>query len=611
MNTNTKLIIIMTFIFLGLVTATIINVAVNFREYAYNNAIEKSKMTAEIVRDGLTAHMVNGIMDKREFFLRNIADAKDIEALWIVRSKSVVEQYGTGFKNESIRDAIDKSVLTEGKSVRRIIENPDKAVLRVTIPYIASSYGSPDCLQCHAVQEGEVLGAISMEFNIDDIRHAGTLTIVKIFTINLIFMIIAILVTSYYFKPYMHLLHNLQTGIKKAHLGDFSHRFTTKIKGEGKEVAEEMNTLFEKMQGAFGHIKEELHTFVSCNDIAHDDPLYEARSIIHELSDIYKFKKTIELDKDKYAIFERIYHLLEDKFGLKHFALYEVDHTHKERKLLHITHGESFCAHRADTNALECRAYRTSTDVISTDFPDLCSACTQNGELQYVCLPFNINNDYSLVLSISTKEEEELGKISSKISSIEHYLEAAKPVIESRILMGVLRDSSLRDGLTGLYNRRFLEEYIEQEQAQIQRDGTTYDIMMIDIDYFKLVNDTYGHDAGDIVIKELSNILTSSIRESDMSVRYGGEEFLILLRHSTREATLKIAKQIQDTFKGKKFTFGNETIEKTLSIGIAKLPDDNKSMWKVIKYADVALYEAKNTGRDKIVEFTSDMFEWY
>ncbi len=611
MSTNTKILLIVTFIFLGLVSATIVNVAINFREYAYNNAIEKSKMTAEIVRDGLTAHMVNGMMDKREFFLRNIANAKDVEALWVVRSQNVVKQYGTGFKNENVRDAIDKSVLTEGKTIRKIIEDSDRATLRVTIPYIASAYGTPDCLQCHAVQEGEVLGAISMEFNIEEIRHAGTLTIAKIFGINLIFMIIAVFVTNYYFKPYMHLLHNLQKGIKKAHLGDFSHRFTTTIKGEGKEVAEEMNTLFEKMQGAFGNIKEELQTFISRNHFSYDDPLYEARSVIHELANIYKFKKTIELDKDKYAIFERIYHLLERQFDLKHFALYEIDHTHKERKLLHITHGESFCAHRADTNALECRAYRTFTDIISTDFPDLCSSCTKNGELQYVCLPFNINNDYSLVLSISTKEEEELGEISSKISSIEHYLEAAKPVIESKILMDVLRESSLRDGLTGLYNRRFLEEYIEQEQAQIQRDGTPYDIMMIDIDYFKLVNDTYGHDAGDLVIKELSNILTSSIRESDMGVRYGGEEFLILLRHSTHEATIKIATQIHDTFKEKKFTFGNETIQKTLSIGIAKLPDDNKSMWKVIKYADVALYEAKNTGRDKIVEFTSDMFEWY
>lgn len=611
MNTNTKILLIIALIFLGLVTATIVNVAVNFREYAYNNAIEKSKMTAEIVRDGLTAHMVNGIMEKREFFLRNIANAKDVEDLWIVRSDSVIAQYGKGFKNESVRDALDKSVLREGKTVRKVIEDTDRAILRVSIPYIATAYGTPDCLKCHAVQEGEVLGAISMEFNIDDIRQAGTLTIAKIFGISLIFMIIAVFVTNHYFKPYMHLFLNLQQGIKKAHVGDFTHRFTTDIKGEGNSVAEEMNGLFEKMQDAFGNIKEELNTFISRNNISCDDPLYEARSIIHELSNIYKFKKTIELDKDKYAIYERIYYLLQSKFDLTHFALYEVNHARRERKLLYITEGESFCSHKADSDALECRAYRTSTDIISTDFPELCASCTQNGEVEYACLPFNINSDYSFVLSISSKSAEELGDISSKLHSIENYLEAAKPVIESKILMDVLRESSLRDGLTGLYNRRFLEEYIEQEQAQIQRDGSAYDIMMIDIDFFKLVNDTYGHDAGDIVIKSLADILKASIRESDMAIRYGGEEFLILLRHSTHEATMRIASKIHASFKEKKFSFDNETIEKTLSIGIAKLPDDNDSIWKVIKYADTALYEAKNTGRDKIVEFTSDMFDGY
>lgn len=611
MNTNRKILLIVAVMFIGLATATIINVAINFREYAYSNAIEKSKMTAEIVRDGLTAHMVNGIMDKREFFLRNIANSKDVEDLWIVRSDSVISQYGKGFKNEIIRDDIDNIVLSEGKSVRKITEDAGQAILRVSIPYAATAYGSPNCLQCHSVEEGDVLGAISMEFNISDIRHAGTMTIAKIFGINFLFLIIAIIVTNHYIKPYMHLLHNLQQGVKRAHLGDFTYRFTTRLTGEGKEVADEMNGLFEKMQEAFGSIKDQLRTFVARSNISCADPLYEARNIINELSDIYKFKKTIELDNDKYAIYERISYLLKNKFALTHFALYEVNHAQQERKLIYITDDKSFCANKADNAALECRAYRTSTDVISTDFPQLCSSCTQNGKFEYACLPFTINNDFSLVLSISSKSKDELGDISNKIISIKNFLEAAKPVIESKILMDILRESSLRDGLTGLYNRRFLEEYIEQEQAEIQREKIAYDIMMIDIDYFKLINDTYGHDAGDIVIKTLAETLKSSIRDSDMAVRYGGEEFLIMLRHAKYDATMRIAEKIHSAFKEKNFYFNNETVTKTLSIGIARLPQDNDAIWKVIKYADMALYEAKNTGRDKIVEFTPEMFDEY
>nr|WP_275855786.1 GGDEF domain-containing protein [Sulfurimonas sp. MAG313] len=594
-----------------LAAATIINVAINFRDYSYTNALEKSKMTAEVVRDGLTAHMVNGVMDKRNFFLTNISQYEGVKKLWIVRSSKVDSEYGPGLPKEEPRDEMDSRVLKSGLMEKLITENSDTASLRVSIPYIASSLDTPNCLSCHHVNEGDVLGVISMEFDISNTRSVGMFTVLRIFGLNVIFIIIALFLTNYYIKPYMELFANLQQGIKKAHLGNFTHRFTTKIKGEGKEVANEMNQLFEKMQDAFGSIKDELQTFVARSNISDADPLYEARHIIHELSDIYKFKKTIELDKDKYAIYQRIYQLLEQKFELKHFALYEVNHSRKERELLYITQGDSFCSHDADTNALECRAYRTSTDIISTDFPNLCDSCDKNGELEYACLPFIINNDYSLILSISAKEKEELGNISLKVTSIKNYFEAAKPVIESKILMDILKESSLRDGLTGLYNRRFLEEYIEQEQAQIQRDKTAYDILMIDIDFFKLVNDTYGHDVGDTVIRALSDILKESKREADLAIRYGGEEFLILLRHTTPEATQKVADAIHSGFRSKKFTIGSETMQKTLSIGIAKLPQDADSIWKVIKYADIALYEAKNTGRNKIVYFKSEMFEGY
>ena len=92
MNANRKILFIVALMLIGLAVATITNVALNFRDYGFNNAVEKSKMTAEIVRDGLTAHMVNGTMDKREFFLSNISNIKDVQKLWIVRSDNVVKQ---------------------------------------------------------------------------------------------------------------------------------------------------------------------------------------------------------------------------------------------------------------------------------------------------------------------------------------------------------------------------------------------------------------------------------------------------------------------------------------------------------------------------------------
>jgi two-component system, cell cycle response regulator len=215
-----------------------------------------------------------------------------------------------------------------------------------------------------------------------------------------------------------------------------------------------------------------------------------------------------------------------------------------------------------------------------------------------------------LVLSITTWDKKSLNKINMQIASIKNYFEAAKPVIEGKLLMEQLRDTSLRDGMTGLYNRRFLEEFIDKVMSQAKREGETYSVMMLDVDYFKMVNDTYGHDVGDKVIVAIAKLLQTSVRDSDLAIRYGGEEFLIMLHNASDEGVTKIANKIHQEFAAIVFEVGmGETIQKTMSIGISNFPKDADSIWKCIKYADNALYKAKTTGRNKIVLYTPEMSE--
>ncbi|MBU0720303.1 GGDEF domain-containing protein [bacterium] len=610
MGTKSKLLLAVAVLLLGLTTATIINVSLNFREYSIASAIEKSKLTAEIVKDGLTAHMVNGIMDKREYFLNQISEHNDIKSLWLVRSPNVIKQYGEGFNNETVRDAIDTQVLESGEIVQNVVEKTDAIMLRITIPYKAQAYGSQNCLSCHDVQRGDTLGAISMELDISSMRNSGLVTLLKILGINLLFLVIILYLINYYVSPYIKLFSNLQEGIKKAHRGDFRHKFESSVGGDAQSVIAQMNTLFGKMQETFGDIKRNLETFIPQGCSASNDPLYEANSIIGELSDIYKFKKTIELDASKHAVYSRITDILKSKFAIKNFAFYEVNNITGERTLIYISSGKSICiGDIVDADATQCRAHRTKTDVISTEFENLCQTCNAK-QLKYICIPFSINSDASLILSITAQEDVELSRVNAKILNIKNYLEAAKPVIESKILMDKLRDTSLRDGMTGLYNRRFLEEFIDQIMSQANRLDTSYSVMMLDVDFFKMVNDTHGHDVGDKVIVALANVLKENIRDSDLAIRYGGEEFVIMLHNATNEGTLKVAQKIHSEFGKLIFDVGvGETLQKTISIGISKYPTDGDTIWKCIKYADTALYSAKNTGRNKIVEFTSDMFE--
>ena len=609
MQTKSKLLLIVAIMLLGITTATIINVSLNFREYSIKGAMEKSNLAANIVKDGLTAHMINGMMDQREYFLDQISRNKEIDSLWIVRSENVIKQYGEGFKNETIRDAIDKEVLRTGKTVKKITENAEKITLRVTIPYKASNAANyPNCLKCHDVNVDDTLGVISMEFDISAMRNSGLYTILKILGINLLFIIVVLFLINRYIKPYMSLFSNLQDGIKKAYSGDFTHEFETTVGGDAKNVVLQMNTLFHKMQETFGDIKYNLSTFVPQGGVSSADPLHEAKTIINELSDIYKFKKTIELDGSKDMIYSRIVDILRLKYHIKDFTFYEVNNITSKRILIH-TSADTICHKFVDKDAEQCRAFRTKSDVISTEFVNLCKTCDAN-ELRYICIPFTVNEDASLLISITTDTDNEINETSSAIPSIKNYLEAAKPVIESRILMDKLRDTSLRDGMTDLYNRRFLEEFIDQVMSQANRQDETYSVMMLDVDFFKMVNDTYGHDVGDKVIVALAKILKENIRDADLAIRYGGEEFLIMLHNASAEGAINVAKKIHSAFGSIIFNVtANETIQKTISIGIAQFPSDGDSIWKCIKYADTALYSAKSTGRNKIVEFTPDMHE--
>ncbi len=602
-------IITITGLALSILTAvSIIIVALNFRDYGIDSAKEKSKLTAELVRDGLTAHMINGMMDKREFFIRKVSHSRNINDLWIVRAKSVIDQFGPGLDFEGVRDSVDEKVLKEGKAVNEVTENKDAVYLRVTIPYTANYQDSPDCLSCHNAKDGEVLGAISMVIDVSEVRKSGLLTIIKIFLTSLIFLIITIYFINRYINPYLDLFDSLTSGIKKAHDGDFTHIVETNLKDEGGDVAKWLNELFEKLQETFVDIDKKISMLIGYRQGLSKNPLINVKTIIEELADIYKFKRTIEFDESRHEIYDRVIFVLNDKIKIKNFALYEVDLVSNRRNIIFATNiDEINCDAKVENNVRACRAIRINSTVYSDDFDKVCHNFASPNEYKHICIPFNINSQKSLLLILKSSESSENERIKVMLPVILNYLEAAKPVLESKFLMAILKESALKDGLTGLYNRKFLDEFVEKSVPQILRTNGTYSILMIDIDYFKMVNDTYGHDVGDIVIKGLADVLRQSIRESDLAIRFGGEEFMVLLYNADEEATLKVAEKIRVKFSEKGFATGKEQIKKTLSIGISRFPEDANTIWKVIKFADVALYKAKTGGRNRVVRFDGTM----
>jgi len=561
MSTNKKMLSIIIVMMLSVSFLSIAIFIYNFKDYSIKHTTEKAISIAQNVRDGLTSHMVNGTMDKRAFFLSNIANNQKIYNFHLYRAPSVISEYGPGFANEIEITSIEKKALETSHIQTQLIESLDDVTLKVSIPYIASSSANPNCISCHTkAKNGDVLGVISMDMKVNSTRIEGISIAINVFIIVIILLIFSIIVVHYFIKPYIKLFDDLENGISNAYRGDFNYKIDTTLTNEAGEVADRLN----------------------------------------ELAEIYKFKKTIDLDEDKIVIYNRIIQILKSKFSITQLILFEVNNINKLREVIVNTTGNS--VKDIDSNLSLCRAFRTRAKVNSDDFEDICLNCDQKTK-NFVCLYYSINEEYSVVLHIQQKGSE----LKEYISVINNYFEMAKPVIESKILMDKLKETTLIDPMTTLYNRRFLNELVESNIPNRTNKNYIHSILMIDIDFFKQVNDTYGHEVGDTVIKGVAKIMKESVRNSDMPVRYGGEEFLILLLNTTREESVIIANKIRNRFASEEFFSTNKSFNKTLSVGIAHYPDHGETIWKVIKFADEALYYAKNNGRNKAITFDKSM----
>jgi diguanylate cyclase (GGDEF)-like protein len=165
------------------------------------------------------------------------------------------------------------------------------------------------------------------------------------------------------------------------------------------------------------------------------------------------------------------------------------------------------------------------------------------------------------------------------------------------------------DALTGLENRRQLDKRLYQEASLVLRTHRPLALLMIDIDHFKQVNDTHGHSVGDYALKEIAKLIKQTVRDYDVAGRYGGEEFVIILPDTTQEGAVKLADRLRKTVERSvlnisKFTSSkSETINLTLSIGVAVFDSDCKNPADVYEEADIALYKAKQEGRNRVVSF--------
>lgn len=229
-------------------------------------------------------------------------------------------------------------------------------------------------------------------------------------------------------------------------------------------------------------------------------------------------------------------------------------------------------------------------------------------------IPLKIGDIGSLLILPLLYEKEPLGLllfISEKINTISSYQidllkilgNQASTAFANARLYARIEKMAITDGLTGLYNHRHFQERLSLEFNRLSRLSTNLSLLLIDIDHFKKINDTYGHPAGDEVLRGVAGVIRDTIRSIDIPARYGGEEFAVLLPDTDMDGAIRMAERLRSSIMNRRFSFNDKEIAVTVSTGIATSPYDAKTKEELIGRADEALYRAKQSGRNRCLSW--------
>ncbi len=304
-----------------------------------------------------------------------------------------------------------------------------------------------------------------------------------------------------------------------------------------------------------------------------------------------RLKNAITAHENMDDVYETLRMLLKKEYSLFDVNIFITENNQIKKSFASNIYCEN--CKLAKHNIKACKCYKAllehSNNIVSSD-------CSK--DYYIVCLPlfekFYKNQSTTIVQLINKTPIENLEAIKKSLSEI-------KEIIGYKLLLSIFKDQSYKDPLTGIYNRLFLNEYLDLLSNQIKTQNIQFATLFIDIDDFKSLNDTYGHKMGDKFLSEIANIISSNLRSSDIVARYGGEEFVVILKDIPKQIAINLANRIRKSIE----EFHIDGIKRSVSIGVAFWPDHCQNLHDCIKNADLAMYRAKQSGKNIVFEFES------
>jgi len=235
---------------------------------------------------------------------------------------------------------------------------------------------------------------------------------------------------------------------------------------------------------------------------------------------------------------------------------------------------------------------------------------TQNVYLSVIAVPVEVSGGFWGILRGTSGKSNSFSDADLRLLSILSGI--ISTVLNNAYLYRKIQELAITDGLTGLYTQSYFKERLREEMNRAKSNRVPLSIGILDIDFFKNINDTYGHQSGDVVLHHIAVLLRGRLRETDLICRYGGEEFGVIMLHTDKKESGRILEEIRKSIEKERFFLPVESyspvrVKITVSIGYAELDKFTSSIEdELIKKADKALYDAKKTGRNKVVEFKND-----